>query len=79
MRTGFVKGRPLSPIMPWHSYRKMTDEDLDAVFAYLKTVPPIRHHIDSSAAPTYCKLCRQITVAAIGTDSYFCRISIDPL
>ena len=27
MRTGSVMGRPLNPIMPWDTYRHMSDED----------------------------------------------------
>lgn len=60
MRTGFVKARQLNQIMPWHTYRKMTDEDLAAVFAYLKTLKPVRHHVDNTEPPTYCKVCRQM-------------------
>ena len=60
MRTGFVKARQLNQIMPWHTYRKMTDEDLAAVFAYLKTLKPARLHVDNTEPPTYCKVCRQM-------------------
>jgi mono/diheme cytochrome c family protein len=60
MHAGSVKGRALNPIMPWDAYRRMSDEDLEAVFAYLKTVKPVRHYIDNSLPPTYCKVCRQM-------------------
>ncbi len=60
MRTGFVKARKLSQIMPWHTYRGMTDEDLAAIFAYVKTFKPVRHHVDNTLPPTYCKLCRKM-------------------
>jgi mono/diheme cytochrome c family protein len=60
MRAGYVKARRLSQIMPWHTYRGMTDEDIAAVFAYLKTLQPVRHHVDNTEPPTYCKLCRQM-------------------
>lgn len=33
-------------IMPWTMYGKMTDEDLTAIFAYLKTVPPIKNTVE---------------------------------
>ena len=59
IRTGYVKARKLSQIMPWHTYRGMTDEDLNAVFAYVKTLKPVRHHVDNDLPPTYCKVCRQ--------------------
>ena len=60
LRTGFVKARKLSQIMPWHTYRGMTDQDLAAIFAYVKTFKPVRHHVDNTLPATYCKLCRQM-------------------
>jgi Cytochrome c len=59
MRTGYVKSRKLNQIMPWHAYRGMTEEDNNGIFAYLKTLPTIQHHVDNTQPPTYCKLCRQ--------------------
>ncbi len=50
MRTGTVMGRPLNPIMPWDSYRHMTDEDLKAVFAYLRTVKPVENRVKRTAS-----------------------------
>ncbi len=41
IRTGYVGTRPLNQIMPWRHYGGMTDEDLKAIFAYLKTLKPI--------------------------------------
>ena len=38
-------GRPILPPMPWENYRGMTDEDLKAVFAYLKSLPPIKNQV----------------------------------
>ena len=53
MRTGFVGGaRKLNQIMPWHAFRGMTDEDLAAIFAYLKTVKPVSHHVENTEPPT---------------------------
>jgi hypothetical protein len=60
MRTGFVRVRQISQIMPWHAHGGMTDQDLAAVFAYLKTLKPVRHRVDNTEPPTYCKVCRQI-------------------
>ena len=57
MRTGFVKARPLSPIMPWWSYRNLTDEDLKSIFAYLRTLTAVNHRVDNIASPTLCKIC----------------------
>jgi mono/diheme cytochrome c family protein len=38
-------GRPLLPPMPWFNYGKMTDEDLRAVFTYLKSIPPVSNRV----------------------------------
>jgi mono/diheme cytochrome c family protein len=58
IHTGYVGARPLSPIMPYEFYGGMTDDDLKSIFAYLRTLKPIRHIVESSEPPTYCKLCR---------------------
>lgn len=57
IRTGKVKARSLSPIMPWYFYRSMTDEDLKAIFAYLRTLKPVKHTVDNTEPLTACKLC----------------------
>jgi hypothetical protein len=57
IRTGHVRARQLSDVMPWRFYRNMTDEDLKAVFAYLKTLKPVDHYIDNSLPPTPCARC----------------------
>jgi mono/diheme cytochrome c family protein len=59
MRTGMVKARPLHPQMPWVLYRNMTDEDLKAIFAFLKTLTPAKHRVDNSKPPTDCPVCKQ--------------------
>ncbi len=57
IRTGFVNARKLNQIMPWHNYRGMTDEDIAAVYAFTKLFKPVRHHVDNTEPPTFCKLC----------------------
>ena len=37
--------RPILPPMPWPSFKNLSDEDLKAIFAYLKTIPPIVNHV----------------------------------
>jgi Cytochrome C oxidase, cbb3-type, subunit III len=59
MRTGYVKARKLSSIMPFGEFANLTDDDLKAIFAYLRTLPPVKHRVDNSLPPTYCKLCRK--------------------
>lgn len=49
------RGRQILPPMPWFNYGKMTDEDLDAIFAYLQSIPPIKNRVPQPlppAAPT---------------------------
>lgn len=39
-------GRHLAPPMPYPFFKNMTDQDIDAVIAYLRTVPPIRNVVE---------------------------------
>lgn len=57
MRTGKVRARKLNDLMPYNYYKGMTDEDLSAIFAYLKTVKPVSHRVDNTEPPTDCKKC----------------------
>lgn len=52
LRTGrhLGNGRPLLPPMP-AAYAQMTDADLRAMFAYLKTQRPIRNHVPAPLPP----------------------------
>lgn len=56
LRNGKYKGlptsRPLLPPMPWPSVGKMTDDELKAVFAYLKSIKPIKNRVPDAAPPT---------------------------
>jgi len=47
MRTGRHMGqsRPILPPMPWHGIGQMTDQDLDAMFAYLRSLPPVKNRV----------------------------------
>lgn len=40
---GQENGRPLLPPMPWFNYTEMKDEDLRAIFAYLKSIKPVEN------------------------------------
>jgi mono/diheme cytochrome c family protein len=58
IRTGRVAGiRPLSGAMPWNRFRLLTDEDLSAIFSYLRSVPPVRHRVNNTDPPTWCPRC----------------------
>ncbi len=45
--------------MPFIQIRNLSDDDLKAIFAYLKTLPPVKHRVDNTLPPTYCKVCKQ--------------------
>lgn len=47
MRTGkrFGDGRDILPPMPWFSLAVLTDDDLKAIFSYLRTLKPIRNKV----------------------------------
>jgi cytochrome c553 len=57
IRTGMVRTRPLNPIMPWPLLRNMSDQDLEAIFAYLQSVKPVQHRVDNAETPTLCRIC----------------------
>jgi hypothetical protein len=48
-RTRSVMGQRLNPIMPWDNYRHMNDEDLKAIFGYLRTVKPVENRAKRTA------------------------------
>ncbi len=58
IHTGKVKARTLK-VMPWWVFKGMTDEDLNALFTYLRTVKPVKHRVDNTEPPSDCKLCKQ--------------------
>ena len=53
IRTGRHMGtsRPINPPMPWPAYRNATDEDLKAIYAYLRTIKPIVNHVPDYQPP----------------------------
>ena len=44
-------GRPILPPMPWQSIGQTTDEDLKAIFAYLKSLPPVQNKVPDPVPP----------------------------
>jgi hypothetical protein len=48
---GLDGGRMLLPPMPWINYTKMADEDVKAIFAYLKSINPVKNVVPSPVAP----------------------------
>jgi mono/diheme cytochrome c family protein len=55
MRKGKFKGlessRPLLPPMPWQNYVNMAEEDMKAVFAYLKSLKPVSNVVPTHIPP----------------------------
>ena len=53
MRTGrhMGYGRPILPPMPWQDIGSLNDEDLKAIFAYLRTVRPLSNHVPLPVGP----------------------------
>jgi len=56
LREGKYKGlensRPLMPPMPWQTFRNFTDQDVEAIFLYLKTLKPIDNVVPAYQPPT---------------------------
>ena len=42
---GLAESRPLLPPMPWQQYRNLKDEDLRAIFAFLKSTKPVENRV----------------------------------
>ena len=52
LRTGVTpEGREVAPMMPWRAYRALSDDDVDALAAFLKTVPAVAHAVPGPASP----------------------------
>jgi len=52
MRTGKKpNGTAIMPPMPSEVYQNMTDEDLKAIFAYLRTIKPIMNPVLAGLPP----------------------------
>ena len=49
LRHGKLKGldesRPLLPPMPWQNFAKLKDQDIKAIFAYLKSTKPVENRV----------------------------------
>jgi hypothetical protein len=70
MRTGNIGGRRLSPIMPWNSFRTMTDDDLKSIWAFLRTVKPVANDVKREPVPDMKanpEVNEHPEVAAVGT------------
>jgi hypothetical protein len=54
MRLGRHMGtsRPVNPPMPWQNIGQLTDDDLKALFAYLRSIPPIHNQVPTYLEPS---------------------------
>ncbi len=48
---GLENSRNLLPPMPWESYGHMTDEELIAIFTYLKSIKPVNNPVPMAIPP----------------------------
>jgi len=53
IRTGrhMGRGRPILPPMPIRMYKNFTDADLEAIFAYLQSIPAVKNHVPEPLPP----------------------------
>ena len=55
VRTGWHQGvpssRPIMPPMPWPILAARTDDDLRAIWAYLRSIPPIKNGVPNPKVP----------------------------
>ena len=45
-------GRMLAPIMPYHAFANFTPQDVQAIVAFLRTIPPVQHKVEGPFGPT---------------------------
>ena len=59
IRTGKHQGQPtgrdILPPMPWPYYEQATDDDLKAMWAYLRSIPPINNQVPFPVPPPAAK------------------------
>ncbi len=53
LRTGkhMGDGRDILPPMPWPNFAGVTDADMKAIFAYLRSLPPVKNAVPAPTAP----------------------------
>jgi hypothetical protein len=48
---GLANSRPLLPPMPWQMFRHFTDDEIKAIFAFLKTTKPVHNIVPAPVPP----------------------------
>jgi hypothetical protein len=53
IRTGRHMGtsRPINPPMPWPAFRNFSDDDLHAIWSYLRSLKPLTNHVPDYLPP----------------------------
>ena len=53
IRTGkhLGTGRQILPPMPWPNYAQMSDDELKSMFAYLRSLPPVKNLVPQPIPP----------------------------
>jgi mono/diheme cytochrome c family protein len=44
-------GRMLAPIMPWHAFASLTKQDVDAIVAFLRSLPAVANKVPGPFGP----------------------------
>jgi len=56
LREGKYRGvrdaRPMLPPMPWEMFQQMSDDEIKAIYAYLKSTKPIQNQVPYAMPPT---------------------------
>jgi hypothetical protein len=59
LKEGWYKGidgtRKLLPPMPWENFKNISDEDVSAIFAYLKSTKPVSNVVPDALSPDEIK------------------------
>jgi hypothetical protein len=48
---GLANNRMLLPPMPWEMFKHFNDEDLNAIFTYLQSIPPVKNVVPAPIPP----------------------------
>jgi mono/diheme cytochrome c family protein len=56
---GLENGRPILPPMPWFNIAQMTDEDISALYAFLRSIPPVNNRVPAPVAPNEISMKKQ--------------------
>ncbi|AJC78332.1 hypothetical protein IE4803_CH01091 [Rhizobium etli bv. phaseoli str. IE4803] len=44
-------GRLLAPIMPWHAFAQLTEEDVTSIAVFLQSLKPVSHQVPGPFKP----------------------------